>query len=110
MNSIILVPASILPTNPSTELEEPPGYGSLCTNNEDCQYLTGQLECFRGTCVCLEGYVPLGKYLCYDIRGQGIDFHRLVFHGIRRNFRCTNDGKYHSDLDDSIEKCHMFDR
>lgn len=63
----------VVPTSSSIESEDSAGYGSLCTTNDDCQYLTVQLECFRGTCVCLEGYVPLGKYLCYDIRGQGRD-------------------------------------
>ncbi len=55
----------------SSNADEPSGYGSLCLTNHDCQHSTVQLECLRGTCVCLEGYVPLGKYLCYNIRGQG---------------------------------------
>ncbi|CAF2403448.1 unnamed protein product [Rotaria sp. Silwood2] len=54
----------------TSEIEEPPGYGSMCLTTKDCQHSTAQLECFRGTCVCLEGYVPLGKYLCYNIRTQ----------------------------------------
>lgn len=63
----------------SSDTEEPPGYGSICLKNNDCQHYTVQLECLRGTCVCLEGYVPLGKYLCYDIRGQGREFLRNIF-------------------------------
>ncbi|CAF0793267.1 unnamed protein product [Adineta ricciae] len=55
----------------SYDREEPPGYGSICVTNKDCQHSTVQLECLRGSCVCLEGYVPLGKYLCYNIRGGG---------------------------------------
>jgi hypothetical protein len=54
-----------------SEIVEPPGYGSLCSKNTDCQHSTVQLECLHGTCVCLEGYVPLGKYLCYNIHGHG---------------------------------------
>jgi hypothetical protein len=50
---------------------EPPGYGSLCSTNSDCQHTTTYLECLHGICVCLEGYVPLGKYLCFNIRGEG---------------------------------------
>ncbi|UJR20734.1 hypothetical protein I4U23_023853 [Adineta vaga] len=52
--------------------EEPPGYGSICVTNKECQHSTVQLECLRGSCVCLEGYVPLGKYLCYNLRGGGV--------------------------------------
>lgn len=43
----------------------------MCTTHKNCQQATLLLECFRGTCVCLEGYVPLGKYLCYNIQGHG---------------------------------------
>ncbi len=56
---------------------EIPGYGSTCLINSDCQYTTAHLECFRGTCVCLEGYVPLGKYLCYNLRGQSKQFQKI---------------------------------
>jgi hypothetical protein len=74
----------------STETEEPPGYGSLCSTTSDCQHSTVQLECFRGTCVCLEGYVPLGKYLCYNIRGQGKAFLNVFHLNYCSKFRCTN--------------------
>src|SRR5689334_4818108 len=57
----------------ATEVE-PPGYGSVCSANSDCQHNTAQLECIHGTCVCLEGYVPLGKYLCYNVGGHGKSF------------------------------------
>ncbi len=63
----------------STEIEEFPGYGSKCSTNNDCQHSTVQLECLRETCVCLEGYVPLGKYLCYNIRGQGKEVWVICF-------------------------------
>jgi hypothetical protein len=65
------------------EIEESPGYGSLCSTNNDCQHTTIQLECLSGTCVCLEGYVPLGKYLCYNIRGQGKIFSRILQYFLR---------------------------
>lgn len=55
----------------SAEKDEPPGYGSICLTSKDCQHSTTQLECLRGSCVCLEGHVPLGKYLCYNVRGGG---------------------------------------
>ncbi|CAF4145125.1 unnamed protein product [Adineta steineri] len=55
----------------SSDKEDPPGYGSICLTNRDCQHSTVRLECLRGTCVCLDGYVPLGKYLCYNILGEG---------------------------------------
>ena len=29
-----------------------------------------ELECTRGACACLPGYVPLGKYLCYNLDGN----------------------------------------
>jgi hypothetical protein len=50
---------------------EPLGYGSVCSTNSDCQHTTSYLECLHGICVCLEGYVPLGKHLCFNIRGEG---------------------------------------
>lgn len=53
---------------------EPAGYGSICSINSDCQHVTNHLECFRGTCICLEGSVPLGKYICFNINGQGNKF------------------------------------
>ncbi|CAF0715844.1 unnamed protein product [Adineta steineri] len=49
---------------------EPLGYGSVCSINSDCQHNTMYLECLHGTCVCLDGYVPLGKHLCFSMRGQ----------------------------------------
>ncbi|CAF3317159.1 unnamed protein product [Rotaria socialis] len=58
----------------SSPIEELPGYGSMCLKNQDCQHTTVLLECFHHTCVCLEGYVPLGKYLCYNIHGQDAPF------------------------------------
>ncbi len=61
-----------------SEIVEPPGYGSLCSKNTDCQHSTVQLECLHGTCVCLEGYVPLGKYLCYNIHGHGKECRRNI--------------------------------
>jgi len=50
---------------------EPLGYGSVCSTNSDCRHTTSYLECLHGICVCLEGYVPLGKHLCFNIRGEG---------------------------------------
>lgn len=49
---------------------EPPGYGSTCSVSSDCRQATDYLECIRGTCLCIEGHVPLGKYLCFNTRGQ----------------------------------------
>ncbi len=49
----------------------PPGYGSVCSIDSDCQQATSHLQCNQRICVCLDGYVPLGKYLCYNIHGQG---------------------------------------
>jgi len=57
--------------------DEPSGYGSACSVDRDCQHTTTHLECLHGTCVCLQGYVPLGKYLCYNIRGQGNKFEEI---------------------------------
>ncbi|CAF0982201.1 unnamed protein product [Rotaria magnacalcarata] len=48
---------------------EPLGFGSTCSTAIDCQQISMHLECIHEVCVCLEGYVPLGKYLCYNIRG-----------------------------------------
>lgn len=53
---------------------EPAGYGSVCSISRDCQQAAIHLECLHGICVCSEGYVPLGKYLCYNIHGQGNKF------------------------------------
>lgn len=50
---------------------EPAGFGSTCSTTEECQHETKQLECSNGTCLCIEGHVPLGKQLCYDTRGHG---------------------------------------
>jgi hypothetical protein len=71
----------IEPLLPNTRLtnsneDEPPGYGSMCSTNRECQHSTIHLECLHGTCLCSEGYVPLGKYLCYNIRGQGNIFEK----------------------------------
>lgn len=52
------------------EDEEMPGYGSLCTTTRDCRNPTVDLQCIRGSCACLEGSVPLGKYLCYSFEGN----------------------------------------
>jgi hypothetical protein len=54
----------------------PPGYGSICSTNSDCQQATTHLQCNQGLCACLDGYVPLGKYLCYNILGQSKNFSR----------------------------------
>lgn len=56
-------------TEPSES--DPPGYGSMCSTNGDCQQATNHLQCYQGKCVCLDGYVPLGKYLCYNLHKQG---------------------------------------
>ena len=58
----------------SSAAKKSPGYGSVCLTHADCQHSTVQLECYRGACVCLEGYVPLGKYLCYNIHGRSNEF------------------------------------
>ena len=50
---------------------DPPGYGSICASSDDCQHPIVHLECTRGSCACLDGYVPLGKYLCYSVDGHG---------------------------------------
>ena len=55
---------------------EPSSYGSLCLTHRDCQYFTMSLECFHGMCICRDGYLPLGKYLCHNIREQGKRFER----------------------------------
>ncbi len=52
----------------------PSGYGSICSINSDCQQATVHLQCNQGICICLDGYVPLGKYLCYNIHGQSKKF------------------------------------
>ena len=51
--------------------DESGGYSSPCSTDDECQHITKQLVCFNETCLCLEGYVPLGRHLCYDTRGSG---------------------------------------
>lgn len=58
---------------------EPPGYGTACSRNSDCQNVVLQLECIHSICVCLDGYVPLGKYICYNTRGEGKQLLRNLF-------------------------------
>jgi len=67
---------SIEPVSPtiyatSTYRSDSPGFGSACLTDRDCQQTGVHLECIRGTCVCFDGYVPLGKYICYNTRGEG---------------------------------------
>jgi hypothetical protein len=71
--SIDFLPGNI-PSSDSNN-DGPAGYGSACLANNDCRNVTADLECLHGTCVCLDGYVPLGKYLCYNIRTQGNRFY-----------------------------------
>ena len=56
---------------------DPPGYGSACSRNNECQQATNHLRCFQEKCTCFDGYVPLGKYLCYNLRGQSNSFERI---------------------------------
>lgn len=74
--SFVELLASDVPVTNSYD-NEPAGYGSVCSTNSECQQNTNHLRCLRGTCVCLEGYVPLGKYLCYHIRAPSNEFREI---------------------------------
>ncbi|UJR28869.1 hypothetical protein I4U23_010091 [Adineta vaga] len=71
----LLLPLPPPPPSSQTQVtksyeNEPLGYGSVCSISRDCQRMTTYMECIRNTCACKEGHVPLGKYLCFNIRGQ----------------------------------------
>ncbi|CAF2931482.1 unnamed protein product [Rotaria sp. Silwood2] len=70
IRDFVLLPLNIRVTK--SYQNTPSGYGSMCSTNIDCQQISFHLECIQGVCVCLEGYVPLGTYLCYNTRRQGI--------------------------------------
>lgn len=82
---------------------DPPGYGSICTRSDDCRHPIVRLDCVRGSCACLEGYVPLGKYLCYSIDGHGSGKRRSLLMDFIRTFffRRSTDGDFNVDRIDN---------
>ncbi|CAF0868953.1 unnamed protein product [Rotaria sordida] len=69
VRDFVLLPLNIRVTKSYQEPSS--GYGSTCSKNIDCHQTSFHLECIQGICVCLEGYVLLGKNVCYNTRGQG---------------------------------------
>lgn len=71
------------------------GFGSACLTTMQCQQTSMHLECVHGMCICIKGYVPLGKYLCYNIGTQGNIFERKCYNRkdvrISKNFSCIVD-------------------
>ncbi|CAF0767304.1 unnamed protein product [Didymodactylos carnosus] len=57
--------------SPSTEAV---GYGSYCQQDLDCQRSSLLMICRQSSCLCIEGYVPLGKYICYNMGSYFTDF------------------------------------